>query len=223
MVKLKYFKIHLIVFLNLLIILPSYSQVDTIKSSFDFPPRFAVKISILSYFDLTPSYQFACEYKVFPDWTLQNEIGYITTFGTPYYQSGNWMSGVRIRNELRHYFHKNSFNESTYFAPEILFKYNSENIERTYLRYNGAYTEKIRKKVERTVIAAHLKIGTISTILSSRVFTDFSCGIGIRYGKQNTSGLPDDAEIFEFSFDRQDSDWLFLSLVFGFKIGYIIK
>lgn len=207
--------------------LVTIGQADSTMNSSIGKPGLAFKMCPLSFVDpLNPSYQFAIEYKVKKNLNLQHELGYITRYASPFFQSIGDISGIRFRSELRHYFRQTKFNDFYYWCPEILVKVFSQDLTREYSRYDGAYFEVLTTQQNITAIAFHLKFGSqLRLFKGTKTIIDVYGGLGLRYIKRRVNDLPEDANIVDFMWGGgvKNGEYFYPSATLGLKLGYQFK
>lgn len=184
-------------------------------------PRAILKIAPLSLVDFTPSLEFAFEYRIQRFTGIQLELGYIANSisGSP-----ENLEGYRIRSEIRFY---NKIYPSIYFAPEFMYKYYDYNTTGRFSMDDGAYTQIADYKVNKKIIAYHIKIGLQKPIKMnhySPFIFDAYVGFGLRHITTTTVGKPQDGVetqmVSDFWGDK-DGYSTYSSLALGFKLGYV--
>jgi len=209
----------IIIFILLLFSNYLYSQ-DTIKKSL------IIKTALLSWMDpFYPVIQVGCEYKI------NNKIGLQIDFGSNFYIQDFGMKGrnlnnrqtVKIKSEFRYYPHGKQF----YIGVEYFYLYSIFNefnnkyksLDGTWFNYNSA-------RISKSIHIPDFRIGIER---GEKIYWDFYCGIGWRFGNvkysniENKTIIPENPFIESFiPINLNEGSFTTLHLNMGVKIGYKI-
>lgn len=168
--------------------------------------------------------QFAGEYRLVRDFTLQHELGFIADLND-HHNSGYW--GFRLRNELRNYIPNENpeKNDMRFTAVQLMAKrvhYEQELI--TVSRAGGAFNQNIETNIDILEYGILFGIGKLYHFDKSPFYIEISAYAGLRTGDIKAF-LPEDAEVQYISSSNPinrinyDASALFAGQ-FSIRIGY---
>ena len=192
-----------------------------------------IKFHLTTLLDLEPAVQFAYSYPLGGGrFQMQHELGYVTWNRIYYFWDKKETSyhGVRLRNQLRHYYltkseaSKNQDKRDTkrnYIAVDAMYKYGNIWQEEEIRRQGGAYLEQVGLVTHKHVAALHVLVGKESEFLAgSKTMLDYYAGIGVRYKSLHSKydHLPT-STLSPFFYDDTQGLLLF-SVMAGIRIGF---
>ncbi len=151
----------------------SYSQLDK-KNLF--------KYNIYAMAGFRPAYQIGYERKITENFSINNEVGYMTYY-TPFaFRMSNSLSGIRWISDLRLYLNsKNDKGRKNYLAFETEFRRFGIWSELNVQQQNGAFSERKMVKSSFLTLGNHLKYGTMIPLDNSGIFIEVNIFAGVRY------------------------------------------
>ncbi|MGM0612090.1 MAG: hypothetical protein ACQESM_01130 [Bacteroidota bacterium] len=194
-----------------------------------------LKFHMTTIFEIEPALQFAYSYPIWDGrYQMQHELGYVTWNRTYYFWDRKDVSyyGVRLRNQLRHYYltkseaKKDKNNRDTkrnYVALDAMYKYGNIWQERDIWHQDGIYSERMGIVTHKHVAALHAVIGKESEFLAgSGTIFDYYAGVGFRYKSLHSKkeDLISEASLSPFFYDDNRGPLLFLSVMAGIRIGF---
>ncbi|MFW6019846.1 MAG: hypothetical protein ACOCPM_04625 [Bacteroidales bacterium] len=194
-----------------------------------------LKFHLTTIFEIEPALQLAYSYPVWDGrFQMQHELGYVTWNRTYYFWERNKVSyhGVRMRNQLRHYFltkseankdKKNRDTKRNYVAIDAMYKYGNIWQERTVWHQDGIFSERMGIVTHKHVAAIHAVIGKESEFLAgSGTIFDYYAGVGFRYKSLHSKkeDLISDYSLSPFFYDDNKGPLYFLSVMAGIRIGF---
>lgn len=216
------------------LILPQTSlQATEYDSTFVVPSSTlrTIKWAPLAMLDIAPAAQFAYEYPIGPNRSIQHEIGFISHTVNPIHLMVNYeeLTGIRVRNELRFYNNQNKGYGDFYLAPEFTYTYYKSKSQEWFNRFDGAYRQQFDYEGNKHMAAAHMKLGVVYPSTQIPISWDFFLGFGLKYRYVN-SNLPDDATPDGPSGSPTIDSWFYpdhgsslrFSITAGIRLGYIL-
>ena len=195
-------------------------------------PNLLLKYSLTSFIELTPTLQFAIEYRIGARISMQHEIGYISSYRQPNLHD-YW--GIRLQSEVRRYFSPVQFaKRNTYIAVELMGKYTQSLDEYWYCRDACQYSQQILRLRRRVSVGAAFEYGFMR-VYQDRFLLDIVAGIGVKHAQMVYDDLAPDLQ--NVSRDARNTNGVFFSdllsdmsvspisvnFILGIKIGYVLK
>lgn len=187
--------------------------------------KIMLKWNLSALADYTPSIQFGFQYHLIDKLHLQHELGYISHYFSPYWDSESALSGIRLKNTIKYYLPTFSKNVPIYFGFDLLFKRITYNQLREYSMYQNSYFQMIYIERTKTVFAGTILLGFEPFIIEDKLFLDFYGGIGYRNLFIDDSTPPANAvEMFgRDSFRRSEGRYRMPNLSLGLRLGLMIN
>lgn len=180
-----------------------------------------LKLNVAALADFTPAVQGAFQYRVYKNFYLMHEVGYITQVLSPYWGISSEMQGLRLKNQLRWYIFPGSDGlEVFYAAAEFMYKKTTYFEERFFSMYDGAYFQNMRYERIKEVMAYSMLLGYEPLIESTPIIFDFYAGMGYRH-LYIGDDLPDIAGTVRRGwFYRSEGTYHMPGFYVGMRIGY---
>jgi hypothetical protein len=188
----------------------------------DIQSKSSIKLNVLALIDYTPSVQVAYQYDISQSWGVQYEAGLITHFLSPFFNHDSQMNGLRFKSQIKYFIYKNNPHTRAYVGLDFMYKYHQFFQERWFGFYDFSYMQNVRFKREKEVYSAGIIWGVEPQFKTTPFLFDIYCGIGFRYLNIYETGLPKDADMNVFFFDRTAGNYLLPNISFGMRFGYQI-
>lgn len=187
--------------------------------------KLMLKWNLSALVDYTPSIQFGIQYHLVDKLHLQHELGYISHYFSPYWDSESELRGIRFKNTIKYYLPTFSKNVPIYFGFDFLYKRITYNQLREYSMYQNSYFQMMYIERTKTVFAGTILLGFEPFIIEDKLFLDFYGGLGYRNLFIDDSTPPANAvEVFgRDSFRRSEGRYRMPNISFGLRLGLLIN
>ncbi len=217
-------------------------KVIYIKKDSFIVPKVSIKYSPLSIVPMPlSSIQFAVEYRLKEQNSIQGEIGAIIPF--PYYLTANnlfgpsnfrSLNGLRLRGEYRFYRKGPQRKFNLFMGPQYFNQQEYWKLYDSFSRDNGNFFERLTYK-KRVISNSFLFVfgGNRVGNNASRFISEWSVGAGIRLRSIFNADIPSDVDIFSFPSPfidawnpigyEQEGTYVLPSVQFALRFGGIVK
>ncbi len=188
--------------------------------------KIMLKWNLSSLVDYTPSLQFGVQYHIIDKFHLQNEVGFISHYFSPFWESESDLIGLRIKNTIKYYLPTFSKRVPLYVGFDFLYKYIKYNQLRQYSMYQNSYFQMMYIERTKTVFAGTLLFGFEPFIIEDKLFLDIYAGVGYRHLFIDDSAPPANAVEAFFGdnlFRRGEGVYRMPNISLGIRLGLVIN